>query len=143
MADWSYGLNDAATVKRYSHKLFRAAMQRTTVAKLCLVGASERSEENPVQIIEDLKKGEGDQVTVKLLAELEGDGVVGDNELAGTEESITPYTDTVKIDQLRHSVNIKGAMSAQRVPEKMRDEAMAKLSTWWKRRLDITRPCFA
>lgn len=111
MADWSVGTNDPIAVKRFSSRLFKQAITRTIAYRLAQISSSVSSEENIVQILDDTQKGPGDQITYDLIAKLNGAGVAGDNTLAGAEEALTPYTGVITIDQLRHAVNVRGAMS--------------------------------
>ena len=50
-----------------------------------------------------------------------GDGVQGDGVLEGNEESLTTYSDSVFVNQLRHA-HTGGYMSEQRVLFNMRSE---------------------
>jgi len=138
MAEWNYGVNDAATVKLFSHRLFKQAIQATTVWKLCNISSSVEDGQNICQILDDTQKSEGDQITYDILAELEGAGVQGDNILAGNEEAISTFTDSLVINQLRHPVLVKGAMSQQRVPFNKRDQAKLKLANWWAKRFEVS-----
>lgn len=137
MAEWSYGVNDAATVKLYSRRLMRQAIQRTVAFKLCQVSMKEDGEDNIVQLLTDTQKTEGDTVKYNLLPRLTGPGVIGDNTLAGNEEALATFQDQLLIDQLRHAVLPKGAMSQQRVPFSMRNAARNRLADWWEERLDL------
>ena len=142
MADWSYGVNDAATIKLYSHKLFAQTIQSTAAWKLCQISTSKDSPDNIVQILDDTQKTEGDTIKYDLIAKLQAPGVIGDNVLAGQEEALKTYQDTLLINQLRHAVLPYGAMSQQRVPFSMRDMAKMRLADWWQERLNY-RPCAA
>ena len=56
-----------------------------------------------IQRITELTKTEkGEQVIMHLLADLVGDGIVGDNEREGNEEEMMTYTDTITIDLISH-----------------------------------------
>lgn len=138
MADWSYGVNDAATVKIYSHRLFAQAIQATTIWKLAGIAPSKDSPDNICQLLDETQKTEGDNIKYDLIAKLQGPGVIGDNTLAGNEESLKTYQDNLNINQLRHAVLPFGAMSQQRVPFSMRDMSKMRLSDWWAERLDLS-----
>lgn len=138
MAEWSYGVNDAATVKLYSHRLFAQAIQAAKVWALTGVAASADSPDNIVQLLDETQKTEGDTIKYDLIAKLQGPGVIGDNVLAGQEEALSTYQDSLVINQLRHAVLPKGAMSQQRVPFSMRDQAKMRLADWWTERLDLS-----
>lgn len=71
--------------------------------------------------------------------QLQSGGILGDGTLEGNEESLTTYSDSVLINQLRHAVRSAGRMSQQRVPFSVRDEALSGLKDWWSARFDL---CF-
>jgi len=138
VADWSYGVNDAATVKLYSHRLFAQTIQSTACYKLAMIAPSRESPDNIVQIMDETMRTEGDTVKYDLIAKLQAPGVIGDNTLAGQEESLKTYQDQLVINQLRNAVLPYGAMSQQRVPFSMRDQAKMRLADWWAERLDVS-----
>ena len=57
----------------------------------------------------------GNECIMQLVADLTGDGVVGDNRLEDNEESMFNAAISLKIDQLRHGVRSKGAMAEQQL----------------------------
>lgn len=93
-------------------------------------------ENNPIQVITDLKKGPGDTIVCPLTVKLGGPGVSGDAELEGNEEEILSYDFQPKIDQLRHAVRLKGKMDEKLVAYNMRSDAKDKLKIWWAERID-------
>ncbi len=131
MATTSYGVNDALAVKLWGKKLFQDALKKTYFDRF--MGKSSNS---LVQLRDETSKGPGDRITVGLRMQLSGAGVQGDGTLEGNEESLTTYSDSVFIEQLRHAVRSAGKMSEQRVPFSVRDEAKAGLEDWWADRLD-------
>jgi len=131
MADTNYGVNHPLAVKVWSRKLIHEALKETWFNRF--VGSDSNS---VVQMKNDLEKGPGDRIRVGLRMLLNGDGVLGDNTLEGSEESLTTYYDDLLIDQLRHAVRSRGKMSEQRVPFSVREEARLGLTDWWSDRLD-------
>jgi len=131
MATTSYGVNDALAVKLWSKKLFVDALKETSYQQF--IGKSASS---LIQVKDETSKGAGDKITFGLRMQLSGDGVLEDGTLEGNEESLTTYSDSVTINQLRHAVRSAGKMSEQRVPFSVRDEAMSGLKDWWANRLD-------
>lgn len=93
-------------------------------------------ENNPIQVITDLKKQPGDNITVPLTVKLSGAGVSGDDELEGNEEEIVSYSFNASIDQLRNAVRLKGRMDERKVAYSMRSDAKEKLKIWWAERFD-------
>lgn len=131
MATTEYGVNAPEAVKLWSKKLAREALKATWVQKF--IG---NDSDSILQIEDDTSKGAGDRVTIILRMQLTGDGVQGDGTLEGNEEALTTYTDNLFIDQLRHAVRSKGKMTEQRIPFKIRSEAMMGLKDWWAGRMD-------
>jgi N4-gp56 family major capsid protein len=132
MAKRVYGINDPETVKAWRKKLFGEAIDATYFKKFL-----SDSDSALFQRINELKKGEGDEVTITLRTRLTGDGVIGDETLEGREEALSTFTDKMRIDQLRHAVRTGGKMSQQRTLFSHRNEAKNGLRDWWKERMDI------
>lgn len=95
-----------------------------------------KSEKDMIQEIEDFKADKGETITIGLGAKLSGDGVTGDNELEGSEEAMTDYSETMSIDQLRHGVRLSGRMDEKKAAYEMRTSAKNRLSIWWAERID-------
>lgn len=92
-----------------------------------------------IQNKDETSKAAGDKVTYGLRMQLQGAGQLGDGTLEGNEESLTTYSDSVLINQLRHAVRTAGRMTQQRVPFSIREEALSGLKDWWSARFDL---CF-
>lgn len=131
MATTAYGVNDALAVKLWSKKLFVDALKDTSYQQF--VGKTASS---LIQVKDETSKGAGDKVTFGLRMQLSGDGVLEDGTVEGNEESLTTYSDSVTINQLRHAVRSAGKMSEQRVPFSVREENKLALQDWWTNRLD-------
>ena len=90
-----------------------------------------------VQRITELTKTEkGEQVIMHLLADLQDDGVVGDNEREGNEEAMLSYSDIVTIDLISHGVRQKGKLADQKTVISFRENARDRLAYWLSNRLD-------
>lgn len=87
---------------------------------------------NVVQVSRALAKSKGDTETFGLVARLSGDGVTGDDELEGNEESMTTYSEQVLIDQIRNAVRLKGKLDAQKVIYDQIAAARENLRVWMK-----------
>lgn len=131
MADTVYGVNDNEAVKLWSTKLAREALKRTYVKRF--MGSDSSS---MVVIKNETNKGPGDRVRHTLRMQLTGDGVIGDGDLEGNEESLTTFTDDLIINQMRHAVRSEGKMTEQRITFSIRNEAMQGLADWWAERWD-------
>lgn len=99
-----------------------------------LIGENDNS---PVQRITELTPTDsGDKCIMQLVADLIGDGVVGDNDLEGKEESLVNDDFELMIDQLRNAAKSKGRMAQQRVVVKFREQAKGKLAFWLGDKMD-------
>lgn len=94
------------------------------------------STNTPIQVVRDLSAKPGDTVEFGLSTKLSGEGTSGDDELEGNEEEITTFNDTLKVNQLRHAVRLKGRMDEKKVAYSMRADAKEKLTIWWAERID-------
>lgn len=131
MAATTYGVNDALTVKNWAKELEVEALKKTYFGKF--VGTSANS---LIHRKTETEKNKGDKVTFGLRMLATGAGVSGDGVLEGNEESLTTYSDSVLIDQLRHAHRTGGRMSEQRILFNMRSECKDSLSDWWADRMD-------
>lgn len=87
---------------------------------------------NIIQVSRELSKKKGDSETFGLVARLSGDGVTGDDELEGNEESMSSYAEQVIIDQIRNAVRLKGKLDAQKVVYDQIKTARENLRVWMK-----------
>lgn len=87
---------------------------------------------NVIQVKNELKKSKGDVQTFGLVARLSGDGVTGDSELEGNEESMLSYSEQVAIDQIRNAVRLTGKLDAQKTVYDQTAAAREVLKIWMK-----------
>lgn len=134
MATTSFPVNDALAVKLWSKTLDNEALKYTDIAPL--IG------DGPNAIIHrktETSKGPGDQVTYGLRMQLQGPGFT-ENQLAeGNGESLSIYSDALRINELGHVVGVKSqdTIDAQRVPFNMREEARDGLADWYAKRFSV------
>lgn len=92
---------------------------------------------NVIQRITELTKTEkGEQAIMHLVADLVGDGVVGDDEREGNEEELKSYSEIITIDLITNSVRNKGKLADQKTVIKFREQAKDKLTYWLSNRID-------
>ena len=90
-----------------------------------------------IQHITELKKTEkGARAVITLLADMEGDGVVGDNQLEGREEQLKSYDKVIQIDQMRNANKHEGKMADQRSVVNFRENSRDQLAYWISDRMD-------
>ena len=98
---------------------------------------SGKGENNVIQVVKELTKTEkGDQCVIQLVSDLVGDGVTGDNEREGNEESMDAHSQIITIDQVSHGVKNKGKMADQRTVINFREQGRDKLAYWLANRCD-------
>lgn len=119
--------SNSLAVKQWSEKTFVEYLRQFTLAKY--MGMDEFS---MIQVIEDLKKQKGDQVTFGLIGGLKGTGVRGDATLEGNEEQLKTYPMAVTLDQVRNATMVGGRLSEQRYPFEIRTKAKPALLDWMK-----------
>ena len=96
-----------------------------------------KGDNNVIHRVTELTKTEkGDQCLFQLVADLVGDGVIGDNEREGNEESMKSYSQIITLDQLSHGVKNKGKMADQRTVINFREKGKDNLSYWLANRCD-------
>src|SRR3990172_3353928 len=113
MARTVIATTDGITVKHYSAAMFMEAIPQSFFLSK-FIGTAKRVDkqrtqtdpEYPIQIITDLENDAGDAISYDLFTRAKGLGIEGDNTLRGNEEKLVWYTDTVKIDQLRHGMDV-------------------------------------
>jgi len=93
-------------------------------------GLMGEGDNNIVQTFSELKKSKGDTITIPLSAKLSSAGVTGDSELEGNEETISSYSDSILIDQVRNAVRLTGKLDGQKASYDMYMDAKDKLSIW-------------
>lgn len=86
-------------------------------------------ENSPFQVVEDLSKKPGDEITVQLVTRLTNNGVTGDNTLEGNEEALGNYGHKITVDQLRNAVSV-GEMEQQKTNIELLDAARVVLKNW-------------
>ena len=90
-----------------------------------------------VQQVTDLTKNEkGARAVLTLIAELEGDGAVGDYALENNEEAVKAYDTVIRIDQMRNANRIAGRMADQKSIVNFRETSRDVLAYWYADRID-------
>jgi N4-gp56 family major capsid protein len=90
-----------------------------------------------IQHVTELKKTEkGARAVITLLADLEGDGVVGDRTLVGNEETMKSFDQVIRIDQMRNANRSEGRIADQKSIVNFRENSRDKLAYWLSDRMD-------
>lgn len=133
MADTIFDVNDPLAVQLWARVLDHEAIRACVAHKL--IGTT------PNSIIlkrDEMQAQAGHQLTYGIMRQLDAPGVIGDDDLMGNEEEMVRDRDTITINQLRHAVRVKGSMSQQRVPFRIRDEGLSLLRDWGATRFDVS-----
>lgn len=90
-----------------------------------------------IQQITELRRDEkGARAVLTLLADMTGDGVVGDNQLEGNEEALRSFDTVIQLDQMRAANIQEGRMSDQRSIVNFRTTSRDMLAYWLADRMD-------
>lgn len=90
-----------------------------------------------IQHITELTKTQkGARAVITLLADLEGDGIVGDRTLEGNEEQLKSMDQVIRIDQMRNANRHEGRMAEQKSVVNFRTNSKDKLAYWLADRMD-------
>lgn len=90
-----------------------------------------------IQQITELRRDEkGTRAVITLLADMVGDGVVGDNQLEGNEEALTSFDTVIQLDQMRAANVHEGRMADQRSIVNFRTTSRDMLAYWLADRMD-------
>ena len=132
MAQTNFGLLTTEQKTAWSLDFWKQARNQSFINKFLGKGAN-----SLVQHITDLKKTEkGARAVITLLADLEGDGIVGDRTLEGNEEAMKSYDQVIRIDMMRNATRHEGRMAEQKSVVNFREGARDKLSYWLADRID-------
>lgn len=89
-----------------------------------------------MQILDDLQKHAGDNVTYGISELLQAPGVLDLNTLTGNEESPITYGDSLFIHELAHAILLVGPISDQRILFDRRKTGRNRLADWYAARTD-------
>jgi N4-gp56 family major capsid protein len=128
------GVGDVQTVKKWGLGLSVAINKASYFAKKFT--GSGKDARLPIQRIDDLQSGPGDEVTVDLLMPMNMDPVIGEETLSGKEQQLKYYTDRLRIDQVRAGADRGSRMTQKRTVRDLRSDAKENLTGYWKRLLD-------
>lgn len=125
MAVTTVGVNDPKAVKRWATSLAVDTDKQSYFKKF--IGAGEN---NVIERKVELEDEAGDTVSFDLSMRLRGGMTLGDNVVEGSAESLTFYTDEVKIDQARKGASAAGRMSRKRTLHDLRRIARDRTSEY-------------
>lgn len=128
------GVNDQQAVKRWAAATAVAINKNSYFGKR-MIGEG-RESRMPIQRIDDLQEGAGDEVTLDLLMPSNAEPIVKDQTLDGKETPLKYYVDRMRIDQMRTGVDMGSRMTKKRTLRNIRQDAKRVATDWWKRAMD-------
>lgn len=132
MANTNFGLLTNEQKTSWSLDFWKQARNMSFINKF--LGKGQNS---LIQHITELTKSEkGARAVITLLADLEGDGIVGDRTLEGNEEAMKSHDQVIRIDQMRNATRHEGRMAEQKSVVSFRNHARDKLAYWLADRID-------
>lgn len=88
------------------------------------------SSDSAIMVERKLAADKGDALKYYTFAKLQSAPITGDSTLEGNEEAMTPYADTVRIDQARNGVRLDGKVTEQRSEVDLIQKRGELLGTW-------------
>ena len=111
--------------KYWAKKIWTAGIRKSFFSKFMGKNSS-----SIIQVVEDLRKQNGDALTIPLRLPLSGAGKVGDKRLEGFEEALQHRSFSVTINQIRHATLIEGRFEEKKTPLPLREESSEALTDW-------------
>ena len=127
------GVNDPQAVKKWA-SLMAVAINKASYWAKKFVGEG-KDARLPIQRIDDLESGAGDEVMVDLLMPMNMEPLIGD-ETDGKEQALKYFTDRLRIDQVRGGADLGSRMTKKRTLRNLRQDAKRVSTDWWKRLQD-------
>ena len=132
MAETNFTKLTDQEVKAWSMDVWRTARQNSFVMNMSGEGIN-----SVFQRIRELSRTKaGSKAVITIVPDLEGDGVMGDNDLEGNEEEARAYDQEIQVDQMRNANKLAGRMADQRSVVKFRETSRDLLGYWAADRID-------
>lgn len=104
-----FGALQAAQKRVWAAEVWKAGRDQSFFFANGFIGSNDADMNSVIQRVTKLTETErGMECVMQIVLDLQGDGVVGDNELDGNEEPLVNDAQTIRIDQLRHGTKNKG-----------------------------------
>lgn len=100
------------------------------------MGSGEPEAPYPLQMLTDLEKEAGDQVTYDIVMQIGGAPVKGRDSAEGTATAMKLFTDTLYIDQFRKVVDVGDTMTRQRTKHNLPQLARRGIAEYMARYMD-------
>lgn len=124
MALTNFGTLTGDQLQMWSRDFWRVARNQSFINQFAGAGSNAM-----VQRITELTKNQkGTKANITLLADMQNDGITGDNTLEGNEEALRAYDITIELDQLRFANRIAGRMTDQKTVVNFREQSRDALA---------------
>ena len=132
MANTNFAALTSEQLTIWSRDFWRVARNMSFINQFAGAGSNAM-----VQTISELTQSEkGARAVLTLLADMTGDGIVGDNTLEGNEESLRAFDIVVTIDQLRFANRLSGRLADQKSVVNFREHSRDALAYAMADRMD-------
>jgi N4-gp56 family major capsid protein len=132
MVATNFAAQQPTSYAAWSMKTWKAARDMSFWTKLEGDGP-----DSVVQVVRELTKSEGGELArIGLVADLVQDGVINDNQMEGSEESLQSYWSYIKHGRISHGVKNKGRYNDSISVLKARTYASDQLANWLAQRKD-------
>lgn len=131
MSNFSKLTNEQLTV--WGRKVWKAARNTSFILRNFAGEGSNAVIQRVTELTETTK---GTRAVFTLVPDLEGDGVVGDNQLEGNEEEIKAYDQVIRYDQIRNANRLEGRLADLKSAVNFRNTSRELLTNWLAQRLD-------
>ncbi len=131
MSNFSKLTNEQLTI--WGRRVWKAARNTSFILKNFSGEGSNAVIQRVTELTETTK---GTRAVFTLVPDLEGDGVVGDNQLEGNEEEIKAYDQVIRYDQIRNANRLEGRLADLKSAINFRQTSRELLSNWLAQRLD-------
>ena len=126
MATTDFGALTTEELKVWSMDLWKVARKKSFWEQF--TGTDENA---PLQRITEFKKDmKGAKAVITLVPDVQGRGVIGDEQLTGNEAAMSAYDFVFEVDQQRQGVKSKGRMTEQKSVVDFRKTARNSLGYW-------------
>lgn len=133
MALTKIGVGDPQSVQKWGTDL-AVAVNRESYFSSTMASESKRAR-TPIQVITDLEKGAGLEVTVDLLMPMNMEPVV-QAKLEGKGQALKYFTDKLRIDLVRGAAHSGDAVTSKATLRNLREDAKIVMKDWWARLQD-------
>ena len=126
---FQFALGQSFFVRRFAGKKFAKQGRGELVGTSPLL---------PIQVLTDLQKNQGDNIQYDVFANLKGDATYGDDQIKGKEDKLSHFSDNIRINQIRKSVDTGGRATKKRTRHDLRAIGRTRLSNWAAQYFDET-----